>query len=167
MPRQTRKTHAFEKLIRPALHVQGARREDFGFHFAVADADMKKDTNNNIEVLARLLEQFYCTWDALPLSIAIVQDNTAPECKDQKIVKWAVRLVAMGVFESIVLCYPEKGHTHGPLDGVFGQMCVNLSLAEFEDDMDVVSILDDFLKSSGLDTGSREGAQAYKLDQAP
>ena len=167
VPRQTQKTHAFEKLIRPALHVQGAWCEGFGFHFAVADADMKKDTNNNIEVLARLLEQLYCTWDALPLSIAIVQDSTARECKNQKIVKWAVRLVAMGVFESIVLCYPEKGHTHGPLDGVFGQMCVKLSLAEFQDDMDVVSILDNFLKSSGLDTGSKEGAQAYKLDQAP
>ena len=60
----------------------------------------------------------------------------------KKIVMWAVRLVAMGVFESIVLCYPQKGHTHGPLDGVFGQMCVKLSLAEFQDDMDVVNILD-------------------------
>ena len=167
VPRLTQKTHAFDKLIRPALHVQGAWCEGFGFHFAVADADMKKDTNNNIEVLARLMEQLYCTWDALPLSIAIIQDNTARECTNQEIVMWAVRLVAMGVFESIVLCYPQKGHTHGPLDGVFGQMCVKLSLAEFEDDMDVVNILDNFLKSSGLDTGSREGAQAYKLDQAP
>jgi hypothetical protein len=59
----------------------GAWCEGFGFHFAVADADMKKDTNNNIEVLARLMEQLYCTWDALPLSIAIIQDNTARECK--------------------------------------------------------------------------------------
>ena len=125
----------FEKLIRPALHVQGAWCEGFGFHFAVADADMKKDTNNNIEVLARLMEQLYCTWDALALSIAIIQDNTARECNTQKNVMWAVRLVAMGVFESIVLCYPQKGHTHGPLDGVFGQMCVKLSLAELEDDM--------------------------------
>ena len=44
-------------------------------------------------------------------------------------------------------------------------MCAKLSLAEFQDDMDVVNIFDNFLKSSGLDTGSREGAQAYKLDQ--
>jgi hypothetical protein len=44
-------------------------------------------------------------------------------------------------------------------------MCAKLSLAEFQDDMDVVNILDNFLKSSGLDTSSREGAQAYKLDQ--
>ena len=62
VPRQTAKTHAFEKLIRPALHAQGAWSEGFGFHFAVADTDMKKDTNNNIEVIARLLEQLYGEW---------------------------------------------------------------------------------------------------------
>ena len=37
---------------------------------------------------------------------------------------------------------------------------------EFDDDMDAVSILNEFLISSGLDAGSREGAQAYKLDEA-
>eukprot|EP00974_Lingulodinium_polyedra_P097180 9418287-Lingulodinium_polyedra.AAC.1 len=46
-----------------------------------------------------------------------------PRMQKSEIIKWVVRLVAMGVFESIVLCSPEKGHTHGPLDGVFGQMC--------------------------------------------
>ena len=45
-------------------------------------------------------------------------------------------------------------------------MCVKLSLAEFDDDMEVVAILHEFLMSSGLDRGSREGAQAYKLDEA-
>ena len=67
---------------------EGAWCEGFGFHFAVADADMKKDTNNNIELLARLMEQLYCAWGALPLSIAIIQDNTARACKNQKIVMW-------------------------------------------------------------------------------
>ena len=42
VPRCTTKTHSFDKLIRPALHVQGAWCEGFGFHFAVADADLKK-----------------------------------------------------------------------------------------------------------------------------
>ena len=36
------KTHAFDKLICPALHVQGALCEGFAYHFAVADADMQK-----------------------------------------------------------------------------------------------------------------------------
>ena len=62
---------------------------------------------------------------------------------------------------------PEKGHTRGPLDGCFGQMCVKLPLAEFDDDMEVVASLHEFLMLSGLDAGSREGAQAYKLDEPP
>eukprot|EP00974_Lingulodinium_polyedra_P073525 7117225-Lingulodinium_polyedra.AAC.1 len=45
---------------------------------------MKKDTNNNIEVLARLLEQLYHQWKALPMSIAIIQDNASRACKHQK-----------------------------------------------------------------------------------
>ena len=89
VPRQTTKTHAFEKLVRPALHVQGAWCEGFGSHFAVADADMKKDTNNNIEVLARLLEHLYVQWEGLPLCIAIIQDNTSRKCKIPLIIKWA------------------------------------------------------------------------------
>ena len=51
MPRVLTKTHAFDNLIRPALHVQGAWCEGFAYHFAVADADLKKDINNNLEVI--------------------------------------------------------------------------------------------------------------------
>ena len=63
--------------------------------------------------------------------------------------------------------YPEKGHTHGPLDDTFGQVCAKLSLQEFQDDLDVVNILDEFLKTSGLDAATRQDAMAYKLDEAP
>ena len=166
VPRKASKTHAFDKLIRPALHVQGAWCEGFSYHLAVADADMKKDTNNNIEVIARLMESLYKSWGALPLAVSLIQDNTSRECKNQKIVKFAVRLVALDCTESFDLSYPEKGHTHGPLDGTFGQMCVKLSLEEFDDDMDVVEILQAFLRTSGLDPGTREATEAYKLDEA-
>ena len=40
--------------------------DGFVFHLAVAVPDMKKDTNNSAEALARLLEQLYLTWEALP-----------------------------------------------------------------------------------------------------
>ena len=66
VPRCMTKTHAFDKLIRPALHVQGAWCEGCGYHFAIGDADMKKDTNNNIEVIARLMESLYQRYEALP-----------------------------------------------------------------------------------------------------
>ena len=70
------------------------------------------------------------------------------------------------MWRALPICIQKKGHTHGPLDATFGQTCVKLSLEEFEDDMDVVDILDHFLKTSGLDAGTREGAKAYKLDEA-
>ena len=166
VPRCATKTHAFDKLIRPALHVQGAWCEGFGYHFAVADADMKKDTNNNMEVIARLMESLFKRYGALPLAISLIMDNTSRECKNQKILKFGVKLVALGCVESITFLYPQKGHTHGPLDGTFGQMCVKLSLEEFDDDLGVVAILDDFLRTSGLDAGTRQDAKAYKLDEA-
>ncbi len=51
-----------------------------------------------------------------------------------------------------------------PWMAFFGQMCVKLSLSNFEDDMDVVEILNGFLKGSGLDTGTKDESHAYKLD---
>ena len=134
VPRCTTKTHGFDKLIRPALHVQGVWCEGFGYHFAVADADMKKDTNNNIEAIARLIESLYRRHGALPLAIGLIMDNTSRECKNQVILKFGVKLVALDCVESITFFFPEKGHTHGPLDATFGQMCVKLSLEEFDDD---------------------------------
>ena len=43
---------------------------------------------------------------------------------------------------------------------------MKLSLAELEDDTEVIDILYHFMKTSGLDVGTREGAKAYKLDKA-
>ena len=104
---------------------------------------------------------------ALPLAISLIQDNTCRECKNQKILKFGVKLIALNILESISFLYPEKGHTHGPLDGTFGQVCVKLSLEEFQDDLDVVNILDSFLQTSGFDAATRQDAMAYKLDEAP
>ena len=167
VPRVSTKTHAFDKLIRPTLHVQGAWCEGFAYHFAVADADMKKDNNNNLEVIVRLIDDMYQKYAALPLAISLIQDNTSRECKNQMMLTFNVKLVALNCVKSFTYLYPEKGHTtHGPLDATFGQTCVKLPLEEFENDMDVVDILDDFLKTSGLYAGTREAAKAYKLDEA-
>ena len=68
MPCASTKTTAFDKLIRPTLHVQGAWWKGFAYHFAVADADVKKDSNNNLEVIARLIDDMYQKYAALPLS---------------------------------------------------------------------------------------------------
>ena len=77
-----------------------------------------------------------------------------------------VNLVALNYVESCTYLYPEKDHTHRPLDATFGQTCVKLSLEDFEDDMVDVDILNHLMKASGLDAGTLEGAKDYKLDEA-
>ena len=84
VPRVLTKTHAFDKLIRPTLHVQGAWFEGFAYHFAVADAGMKRDTNNNLEAIVRLIDHMYQKYGALPLTISLIQDNTSRECKKNR-----------------------------------------------------------------------------------
>ena len=96
----------------------------------MADADCKKDTNNNVEVVARMLEDTFLKYGGLPKSLYLVQDNTSRECKNQKIVKFFLMLVSLNIFQSVELAFPQKGHTHSPLDGTFGQACVKLANME-------------------------------------
>ena len=105
VPRCKTKTHAFGKLMRPPLHVQGAWCEGFAYHFAVADADMKKDTNNNIEVIARLLETLYKKHGALALAISLIQDNTSREFKNSKTFLFGIKLVALKCVGSFRFLY--------------------------------------------------------------
>jgi hypothetical protein len=166
VPRILRQTKSLDSLIRPALHVQGAWAHGFGYHMAVMDADMKHDTNNNVEVISRMLEQIFRTHKGLPLGLHLQQDNTSRECKNQKILKWAVKLVSLGVFRWVTLNYLIVGHTHDNLDGTFGQITVRLATFEFDDDEDVVDILMRMLGTLGVEKPSQRASLAYKLDEA-
>ena len=160
------KSHAFAKLIRPALHIQGVWCHGFGFHFACADADMPKDTNNNLEALARMLNSIHRRFGGLPDTVNLQQDNTSRECKNQLILKWVVKVRVLGLVRHFYLSYPLKGHSHGPLDAVFGQAAVKMANADFDDDEELVAVLQRFLSEANLDPGSDGDATAYKLDEA-
>jgi hypothetical protein len=167
LPRVFVKTKCLDSLIRPALHVQGAWAHGFGYHLAVMDADMHHDSNNNVEVVSNMLEQIYKGHKGLPMGLHLQQDNTSRECKNQKILKWAIKLVSLGVFKWVTLNYLTTGHTHDDLDGTFGQITVRLAAFTFDDDTDVVSLLMRLLGDLGIEDSSRRASLAYKLDEAP
>ena len=167
VPRILLKTKSLDKLYRPALHIQGAWAHGWGYNLAVMDADMKHDANDNIDVVIRLLDQIFRTHGGLPKGLHLQQDNTCRECKNQKVLKWAIKLVALGVFRWVSLNYLITGHTHEDLDATFGQLTVKLSMAEFDDDMDVVEQLMRLSGGLGIDAESRRASIAYKLDEAP
>ena len=166
LPRILIKGHALDSLLRPALHVQGAWCHGFGYHLAVSDADMAKDTNNNIEVIGRLLSQIKDRHGGLPLGLHLQQDNTSRECKNQWMINWAAKLVALDIFSWVTLSYLTTGHTHEDIDGTFGQLTTKLSAEEFDDDTQVIAILLRFLGHIGTDKASRQASLAYKLDEA-
>lgn len=165
-PRKLVKGHDWDKLHRPALHVHGIWAHGFGFHFAVSDPDMPKGTNTNVEIMANMLESIYRKNGALPNTLVWIQDNTSRECKNSKIMKFAVMLKVLDVFRDIILGYPVKGHTHSPLDGTFGQCCVKIANSEFDTPMDVVNLLQGFLDTATFEHLANENKFAYKLDEA-
>jgi hypothetical protein len=166
VPRVLEKTHALDKLLRPALHVQGAWCHGFGYHLAISDADMRKDTNNNVEVIARMLDSIFLRHGGLPMGLHLQQDNTSRECKNSLILRFASKLVALGIFRWVTLGYLPTGHTHENLDGTYGQITVKLSELEFDDDEALMAILLRLLGELGIDRDSRIASKVYKLDEA-
>ena len=101
IPKQVDKTHAFQTLIRPAIHVQGAWWQGMAYHLALGDGDVMKNTNNNVEALARLLcTGFERSSRRLPLGLVIKQDNCMRERKNGKLVKFCLALVGLSSFRS-------------------------------------------------------------------
>ena len=56
------KPHAWERLIRPSLHVHMVWAHGAGFNFAVSASDFLKDTNNNVEAISRMMCDLYVAW---------------------------------------------------------------------------------------------------------
>ena len=165
VPRVLTRSHAFERLLRPALHVQGIWAHGGGYQLAVSDSDVCKDTNSNVEVLCRLLNDLYAKFRTLPLGLHLQLDNTSRENNNQKMLRFVIMLVAKKVFRWVCLSYLVTGHTHSGLDVTFGQLAVKLSLKEFSTDMEVVDLLARFAKELGVDAASQAAAKCYKLDE--
>ena len=166
VPRRLVQSHAFETLLRPALSVHGVWAHGAGYELGVADADLKKDTGCNIECIVRLLSGIKDRHGILPLGLHLQQDNTSRECKNQRMVQFAIALVSIKVFRWVTLSYPTTGHTHSAIDQTFGQLAVKLSHREPQDDKEVVAMLNEFLPELGIDTHSRANSRCYKLDEA-
>ena len=79
--------------------------------------------------------------------------------------RFVIMLVAKKVFRWVCLSFLVTGHTHSGLDVTFGQLAVKLSLHEFSTDMEVVDLLDGFVRELGVDAASQAAAKCYKLDE--
>ena len=162
VPRALHPTHSWNKLWRPPQTIQMVHASGHGLHFAVLDFDVPKNTNSNVECISRMLNVVFENMGAMPHQLVLIQDNCSRECKNQKILKWALKLKILSVIDSVLLLYPQKGHTHGPLDATGGQAITKCSLSSFDTPEELCAIYDSFLKQSQRDEGTKRSLLSYK-----
>jgi hypothetical protein len=103
------KTKESERLIRPAIHVTGTLLHGAGLFLTCAEPEVPKDSNQNMECLARGLNDFYRRAGSLPLNLHVQADNTCREGKNQYLALWAAILVSRRIWKSVSLEFMTKG----------------------------------------------------------
>ena len=76
--------------------------------YAFLVTDFTKETNTNIEVLRRILDD----QEELPPTLMLQLDNTSQENKNSRLFAFLAELVEAGVFERIIVNFLPVGHTH-------------------------------------------------------
>jgi hypothetical protein len=63
----------------------------------------------------------------------------------------SVRALLAGVWRTVTCAYLRKAHTHEDIDGIFGQLALEIGNADFDTIDDIVDILSRRLSSIGLE----------------
>lgn len=165
VPRAHIKSKTFDELIRPACHVQMIWIHGHGFSLSIADPDFCKDTNNQVDSLARCLCWVHDTV-GLPRQVFLLLDNTCRDNKNSKMIRWWLKLAALNIIDSCNIGFPQKGHTHNCLDAVGGQAVTRCSHETFETAQELVEVYQRFLDDASLET-SCYFRKAWKHDSSP
>ena len=159
------KLKALDSFPRPALHVAGVWCHGHSLQLGVSTPDVPKDSNTNIEMLSIMLDSVLGKGKQLPQHLHLQLDNTSRENKNQKVFRWCMVLVLRGVFRSVSLNFLRKGHTHEDIDGIFGQLAVEIAKTTFDDVEELVDIMLRKLRQLGSDNASRNNSMVFNVDQ--
>ncbi|CAE7297739.1 unnamed protein product [Symbiodinium sp. CCMP2592] len=118
----------FDSFNRPKLHVSGAIIHGWAVVFAVANADLPKDANFCIEILAYCLQLVSELGGTLSdMNVHIQSDNTTREVKNNVTLRWLSGLVSAGVIRSGSVRCLRTGHSHEDIDQLFGTLSRHLA----------------------------------------
>lgn len=106
----TKKTKLFEQLFRPQLHLVASWAHGAHIHLPVADEDLPKNSETQLEILARLFDILVQKSD-LPAGVNLQQDNTYREGKNQFVMAFAILCVALGTFRHFTCSFLKVGHS--------------------------------------------------------
>ena len=116
--RRGRHSKTYGKVSKLPLHIMGLWLHGFSFELVISDCDVPKDSNSQIEALARALTNVYrTTGQKLPVGFAYGTDNTVREAKNQKLHRFLICLVGLRIFAWALHGLLRPGHSHNGLDG--------------------------------------------------
>ena len=96
----------------------------------------------------------------------LLLDNTAWDNKNSKMLRFWLKLTALGVIDTCNIGFPIKGHTRTCLDAVGGQAVTRCSHETFETAQELVEVYQRFLDDASLET-SCYFRKAWKHDSSP
>lgn len=112
LPRvRERKSKLFLRLWRPKLHVAAAWAHGSQICFSISDEDLKKDSATQCEIVARCIDSVLERTQGLPHGLAVQQDNTVREGKNQYFMVFMMMTVALGTFRWANANYLRTGHS--------------------------------------------------------
>jgi hypothetical protein len=118
---------------------------------AIADHDVPKDSNTEVEIFARALSTAYAkSGNRLPLGFAYGTDNTCREAKNQKVHRVLISMVLLGVFRWTLHGLLRPGHTHNGLDACFGTTSKHIGGKDFDDPEELIEIINRLFREKKL-----------------
>ena len=159
------KLKGLDKFPRPAVHVAGIWCHGHSLQLGVSTPEVPKDSNTNVETISRMIESVFAKGRRLPHHLHLQLDNTSRENKNQKMMRFCMFLVHRGVFRTVSMCFLRKGHTHEDIDGIFGQLALDIARTTFDDLDDLEEILMRKLRQVGSDDASRHNSFVYNVTQ--
>lgn len=155
----------FDSWSRPRLHVAATIAHGWLLDFFVSEANLCKDSNTSIEILASTMTRLTQLGCDLPSSRVTIQaDNTCREVKNGHVMRWASSLVSDHRCQEICMSFLRSGHSHEDIDQVFGSAAdwIRRRLPRAESSEDVVTSLQGFLAS--LERPHEGHRRCFKLD---
>lgn len=114
-----RASKLYETLHRPALHVSASWAHGWALALAIADEDLKKNSECNIEQISRTFDSILLQKQALPTGVNVQADNTYREGKNQFMSSFAILTIALGCWRHFTCSFLRKGHSYSVDVGTF------------------------------------------------
>jgi hypothetical protein len=118
----------FGHFVRPRLHVQGIIIHGHGVFIGVSHADLPKDSNACLELVAASLTRIAAAGlDLSDKTFELHGDNCGRENKNNFVLRALGAAVGGGLVEESALKCLQTGHSHEDLDQLWGQLAAYIA----------------------------------------